>query len=165
MVYSGGQKLAWGYGLAAEPWSENATNNVAEYMGLIRGLEWLAQRAPGGEVAIRGDSLLVIRQVSKKYAVKAERLRPLHRRAQELLSNFPNARVEWVPREKNREADELSVRAYLEVLRDARQRERARPYLASERLRRLLEALGLQVPAYLSEMGARRLLKRARRRR
>jgi ribonuclease HI len=163
VVYEGPQRVGWGYGLAARPWSEEATNNVAEYMGVIRALEWLLEEGKRGDVRIRGDSLLVVKQLAGKYAVKAERLRPLYTRAVELLSNFASAKFEWIPRERNREADELSVRAYIEVLRDEEQRARAKPFLADERLKRLLAEMGLNVPPYLSKMGARRLLRRARR--
>ncbi|WP_243675002.1 ribonuclease HI [Vulcanisaeta distributa] len=88
------------YGIACEP-SPKCTNNVAEYTGLIKALEWLVGNGySGSRVIIRGDSQLVIRQLMGVYSVRAEHLRPLYDRALELLKNF-SAKLEWVPRERN----------------------------------------------------------------
>ncbi|WP_243665646.1 ribonuclease HI [Vulcanisaeta sp. JCM 16159] len=76
------------YGIACEP-SPNCTNNVAEYTGLIRALEWLLGNGFGGSrITVRGDSQLVIRQLMGVYSVRAEHLRPLHDRALELLKKL-----------------------------------------------------------------------------
>jgi ribonuclease HI len=103
-------------GLAVRPGSPNATNNVAEYTGAIRALEWLRGRAYPGSVLLCGDSQLVIRQMSGEYEVRAEHLRAYHDHLEALAQGFIEVRYEWVPREQNTRADELSKIA----LREAR---------------------------------------------
>lgn len=84
-----------------------ATSNEAEYHGLIRGLE--AARAQGaGEVLVRADSNLMIRQINGQYRVKSRRLLPLFLRAKRLLETFQGWRAEHVPREQNAHADRLA---------------------------------------------------------
>jgi ribonuclease HI len=83
-----------------------ATNNVAEYTALIRGLETAAGfGAP--RVEVRADSQLLIRQLEGRYRVKHAGLVPLHRRAQELLTSYREVDLQHVPREDNTEADAL----------------------------------------------------------
>jgi ribonuclease HI len=83
------------------------TNNVAEYSALIRALE--EARALGcSRIAVLTDSELMARQLNGQYAVKAEHLRPLYRRARSLLSQFDAASVRHTRRENNRRADALS---------------------------------------------------------
>ncbi len=86
------------------------TNNVAEYQGLILGLE-AALKLGAEEIEVRADSELMIRQLQGKYRVKNAGLKPLYDRARELLGHFAKADVAHVPREENREADEMSNRA------------------------------------------------------
>ncbi len=94
---------------------EGITNNVAEYLGLIRGLEEIAKYAErGDEVEIRGDSQLVIRQMTGKYAVRAKRIIPLYQRAvshvKALQAKGVHVFFKWVTREQNTQADRLSHR-------------------------------------------------------
>lgn len=116
-------------GLAVPPYSERATNNVAEYTGAISALDWLRRQGYQGPVVVVGDSELVIRQMRGEYAVRAEHLRAYHDWLTRLVREF--ASVEWrsVPREENRRADELSKEALVEARRDAR---RARPVVTIE---------------------------------
>ena len=95
-------------GLAVPPDHDRATNNVAEYVGAIRALEWLVVVPYRGEVTVLGDSELVIRQMHGEYEVRAEHLRPYHERLRQLAARFARATFSWVPREQNRRADELS---------------------------------------------------------
>ncbi len=120
MIYDNGLKLAQGYGLAAEPWSDGATNNVAEYMGLMKGLEWVVENRPGMDLVVRGDSRLVIMQMRGEFKVKSKRLLPLYRRCKELEARLGEVTYEWVPREENREADRLSEMAYKEFMERGR---------------------------------------------
>lgn len=83
------------------------TNNVAEYRGLVAGLE-AALAAGVRELEVRLDSLLLVRQVSGEYRVKAPGLKPLHRRAVSLLAQIGTARVKHIPREQNSRADALA---------------------------------------------------------
>lgn len=116
-----------GRGLAVPPFSPHATNNVAEYVGAICALEWLEARGFRGRVALTGDSQLVIRQMEGAYEVRAPHLRAYHDRLAQLAARFRAVRFEWVPRERNRRADELSKDA-IEEARDGLGRYRpARP--------------------------------------
>ena len=107
-------------GLAVPPFSEHATNNVAEYTGAISALDWLRRHGYRGPVVVVGDSELVIRQMRGEYAVRAEHLRAYHDWLGRLGREF--ASVEWrsVPREENRRADELSKEALVEARSTAR---------------------------------------------
>lgn len=98
-------------GLAVTPWSPHATNNVAEYTGALRALEWLRARDFRGAVVARGDSQLVLRQMNGGYRVRSDHLKAYHDHLQELRRSFAEVRFEWVPREENRRADELSKEA------------------------------------------------------
>jgi ribonuclease HI len=86
------------------------TNNYAEYMGLILGLE-RARELGATEVSVYADSQLMIRQLGGSYKVKAENLKPLYAEALALLRSFARFELHHVPREENAEADEMSNRA------------------------------------------------------
>jgi ribonuclease HI len=87
-----------------------ATNNVAEYRGLLLGLE--RARALGAtEVDVVNDSELVARQVSGVYRVKHSDMKLLHRQAVAALDSFERWSIRSVPREQNARADELVNRA------------------------------------------------------
>lgn len=87
-----------------------ATNNVAEYRGLIAGLEAARAIDPDAEIAVRMDSKLVVEQMSGRWKIKHPDMRPLAARAQTV---FPPDRVtyEWIPRERNKHADRLANEA------------------------------------------------------
>ena len=87
----------------------SATNNEAEYAGLILGLNE-AQKRGITELHVRGDSQLVIRQMQGKYKVNSPNLVPLHQCATTLVSNFAKIDFEHVYRDKNHRADALSNR-------------------------------------------------------
>jgi ribonuclease HI len=82
-----------------------ATNNVAEYKALIRGIE-MAKELGADELQIHGDSELVVKQMLGQYKVKHPDMKPLHAQAREALDG-----VEWtishVRREQNADADAL----------------------------------------------------------
>ena len=104
------------YGLAAKPYSNDSTNNVAEYTALIKALEWLSRNQPRESIRIRSDSKLVVSQINGEYKVKSKRIIPLYRQAMSLKNSFPSIEIAWVPREENREADALTNRAYREAI-------------------------------------------------
>jgi ribonuclease HI len=83
-----------------------ATNNEAEYRGLIAALT-LAQEHGVDDLTVKTDSQLMQRQLSGAYRVKAVNLVPLYLEAQRLASGFARFRIVHVRREKNREADRL----------------------------------------------------------
>ena len=87
-----------------------ATNNQAEYLALIEGLQQAARWRPD-RLEVYMDSQLVVEQLGGRYRVKSSDLRPLHARAVALLGGFPQAVVSHVPRERNRGADALANRA------------------------------------------------------
>lgn len=83
-----------------------STNNVAEWSGLIAGLE-AALELGVDELEVRLDSELVVRQLSGVYRVKQAHLIPLHAKAKSLLRRFSHSRVAHVRRALNKEADKL----------------------------------------------------------
>jgi orotate phosphoribosyltransferase len=87
-----------------------ATNNVAEYRGLIAGLT-AAQELGATQVAVRMDSKLVVEQMSGRWQVKHPDLRALAREAYDLRAGFEAISFEWIPRELNKEADRLANEA------------------------------------------------------
>ena len=92
-----------------------ATNNVAEYRALLRGLE-RAMALGAEEVEIVNDSELVARQLTGAYRVKHPAMKPLHREAITALRGFNQWRIRTVPREQNARADAL-VNAALDAAR------------------------------------------------
>ena len=112
VIYSDGRRIAEGSGLAADPWSVQASNNVAEYTALIRALERLQTLGlEGSEVEVRSDSRLLVQQFKGDFKVRAARLKPLHDKVEELRQHF-NVQMKWIPREENAEADALTRQAY-----------------------------------------------------
>lgn len=87
-----------------------ATNNVAEYRGLIAGLEAAASLGVI-DVAVSMDSKLVVEQMSGRWRVKHPDLIPLHQRATELAAGFDHVTYSWIPRAQNSHADRLANEA------------------------------------------------------
>ncbi|MGE7390453.1 bifunctional RNase H/acid phosphatase [Streptomyces sp. NPDC004126] len=87
-----------------------ATNNVAEYKGLIAGLKAAAELAPDAMVRVRMDSKLVVEQMSGRWKIKHPDMKPLAAEAAKIL---PRGQVtyEWIPRERNKHADRLANEA------------------------------------------------------
>ena len=88
------------------------SNNVAEYSGLIAGLEAAYAVAPGADVEVRMDSKLVVEQMSGRWKIKHEDMRRLALVARDLAADISAAggsvTYSWIPREKNKDADALS---------------------------------------------------------
>ncbi|MCB0416000.1 MAG: ribonuclease HI family protein [Bdellovibrionaceae bacterium] len=87
-----------------------ATNNVAEYKGLIHGLRHCLELGAAA-VRVRTDSELMTRQLNGQYKVKSPHLVPLFQEARELLRQFQNSQVEHVRREHNKDADAMANKA------------------------------------------------------
>ncbi len=83
------------------------TNNAAEYHALIRALE-RARRCGDQPIAVRSDSELLVRQITGQYKVRNAKLAGLFEQVQLLLLKVGCWRVEHIPREQNRRADELA---------------------------------------------------------
>ena len=84
-----------------------ATNNIAEYRGLIAALQWAVDNNVT-EITVKGDSLLIIEQMRGNYKVKHEGLKPLYLQAKMLVMQIGNVRFAHVPRDQNKHADRLS---------------------------------------------------------
>jgi broad specificity phosphatase PhoE/ribonuclease HI len=89
-----------------------ASNNVAEYRGLIAGLTMAAELAPGADIEVRMDSKLVVEQMSGNWKIKHPDMRPLAMEANRLATRRPGSTTyTWVPREQNKHADRLANEA------------------------------------------------------
>ncbi|GAA2837309.1 bifunctional RNase H/acid phosphatase [Kitasatospora sp. CM 4170] len=88
----------------------HATNNVAEYKGLIAGLKAAREIDPDASVEVRMDSKLVVEQMSGRWKIKHPDMQPLAAEARTVL---PRGQVEytWIPRERNKDADRLANEA------------------------------------------------------
>jgi ribonuclease HI len=87
-----------------------ATNNVAEYRGLIAALTWAAERGHR-DLLVRSDSLLLVMQMLGRYRVKHPGLQPLHQEARAVAAQVGRVRYEHVRRELNPDADRLANEA------------------------------------------------------
>ncbi|MET9557077.1 bifunctional RNase H/acid phosphatase [Streptomyces sp. NPDC006645] len=87
-----------------------ATNNVAEYKGLIAGLKAAKALDPAADVHVRMDSKLVVEQMSGRWKIKHPDMKPLAAEAARVLPTG-QVRYEWIPREKNKHADRLANEA------------------------------------------------------
>jgi ribonuclease HI len=83
-----------------------ATNNVAEYKALLRGIE-LAAAQGASELELIGDSELVVRQVEGRYKVKNAGIKPLHEEVKRALTDFDSWSIGHVRRAENADADRL----------------------------------------------------------
>ncbi|MFF4831447.1 bifunctional RNase H/acid phosphatase [Streptomyces sp. NPDC001315] len=87
-----------------------ATNNVAEYRGLLAGLRAAHELDPSARIRVRMDSKLVVEQMSGRWKIKHPAMKPL---AAQSAQVFPSGQVtyEWIPREQNKHADRLANEA------------------------------------------------------
>jgi len=88
-----------------------ATNNVAEYSGLVAGLRAAGKLAPGAAAEVRMDSKLVVEQMSGRWQIKHPDLRPLAAEARQAARALGRVTYTWVPRERNTHADRLANEA------------------------------------------------------
>ncbi|MEO5895922.1 MAG: ribonuclease HI family protein [Vicinamibacterales bacterium] len=84
-----------------------ATNNVAEYNGLLAALQWTIEHRHR-QLRIRADSELLVRQMRGEYKVKNPGLQPLAARARVMVAQLDSVTFEHVRRELNQDADRLS---------------------------------------------------------
>jgi broad specificity phosphatase PhoE/ribonuclease HI len=85
-----------------------ATNNVAEYGGLVAGLQAAYDLDPGAQVEVRMDSKLVVEQMSGRWKIKHPDMQKLALQAQQLARRMGSVRYTWVPRAQNGAADALA---------------------------------------------------------
>lgn len=110
------EPLAAQHACIARP-GEDSTNNIAEYRAVRAALNWLVAKDEQGEVELRTDSQLAVRQISGEYACNKDHLRELRDDCRDLLKKLPNVRIVWVSRLQNVPADELTNIAYAEARR------------------------------------------------
>jgi len=96
-----------------------ATNNVAEYRGLIGALEW-AKREGLEQLHVRSDSLLLVQQMLGRFKVKHPGLQPLYAKARLLAHEIGRVTFEHVGRDKNADADRLANAAMDDAARAAK---------------------------------------------
>jgi ribonuclease HI len=119
LVKSGGRTIYSDYGIAVEPFSQDSTNNVAEYTALIKALQWLLEKNLGTtKVEVKSDSQLIVNQLTGDYKVKSKRIVSLYKQVLLLKRKFQDIEIKWVPREENREADRLTNKAYNKALQE-----------------------------------------------
>lgn len=82
------------------------TNNVAEYTALIKAIE-AARQIDAEELAVFSDSELLVQQINGRYKVKSENIKPLYRRAMDLLGQLSSWKVSHIKREANSQADAI----------------------------------------------------------
>jgi ribonuclease HI len=105
-----GVRIEQADGTLVEEFSEaigHATNNVAEYRGLLAALDWAKARGCR-ELHVRSDSLLLVQQMLGNYKVKNAGLQPLHAQARQLAREIGRVTFEHVGRSLNAHADRLA---------------------------------------------------------
>lgn len=95
---------------------DGATNNVAEWAGLVFGLEAIAKHT-SDTIDIKGDSQLIINQLNGSYKVRQEHLKPWKEQALKILELFKNWKATHVKREFNEEADKVGNDKYTEIIK------------------------------------------------
>ena len=115
VVYQDGKKVKSGSGVIGS--GIGMTNNVAEYSALKRAVEWVSRNCVDDEIVIKGDSQLVIHQMSGIWQIKSETSKKFVPEIRRLLEGR-KTRFIWIPREQNTEADLLSNIAYGQISRE-----------------------------------------------
>ncbi len=111
VVYKDGQRV-WECSQIFQPLpgeEQLTSNNVAEYCGLLALLNYfLENKMREEQIVVRGDSNLVIQQMNGRWKIKKGFYLPVALEAQRKVKDFSNIHFEWIPREQNELADELS---------------------------------------------------------
>jgi len=103
VIYRGGERVHSGHGVVGR----EVTNNYAEYVCLIKALERLEQHR-NEEIVVYSDSKLLVNQMKGRWRFKKGAYGEKYLEAKRLAEKFARLRFEWIPREKNTEADELT---------------------------------------------------------
>lgn len=111
-----------------------ATNNVAEYRGLLAALRWARDHGVTS-LRVRSDSELLVKQMKGIYRVKHPGLQPLHEEARQLARQVGRVVYEHVRREQNAEADRLANKAMDEAQSQSGRESQSRPEGPSRRPR------------------------------
>ena len=133
LIYFKNVLIAYGCGLAAR--GIDATSNVAEYLGLIEGLDRLVGMSLTNQpVSVLSDANVIIHRMNGFPTVGTFRDEPLHTRANQLAQNVNINQWRWVPRHCNYEADALSRKSFQELIDDREGMEKALLLLENSRL-------------------------------
>jgi probable phosphoglycerate mutase len=103
VIYKNGQEI-WSNSYFV---SDNSTNNIAEYFGLIRGLK-RAIKMKITHLIVKGDSQLIIKQMLGEYQVKSQNMSEMYEIAKKMEEQFESITYEHVYRKYNKRADQLS---------------------------------------------------------
>ena len=170
LIYKSGSKVHEESGLVGAGCLGNeVTNNIAEYIALIKALEWLVKnKLTNEEITVKGDSQLVIRQLNKTYSVRASRIVLLYEKALSVIKRFKSIKFTWIPREYNKETDSLSKRAYYEFCKKHRNlvRNYYAKYFITEKQRRYIlylakrRGLRVEISEFMSKGEASKLIQR-----
>jgi ribonuclease HI len=109
VIYQDGKKVKNGCGVVGS--GAGMTNNVAEYSALKHAVEWVSRNGDDNEIVIKGDSQLVIHQMSGTWQIKSATSKKFVPEIHRMLEGRKTSFV-WIPREQNAEADQLSNVAY-----------------------------------------------------
>lgn len=127
VVKKGEEILAAGSGIVEGKINERMTNNIGEYAGLIEALKSLKKldeenkfnldTDSNEDIVIKGDSALVINQITGKFKTKSSHLKKLREEAMNILGELGPYRVEfkWIDRKENEEADSLVSEKFKEM--------------------------------------------------
>ncbi len=114
VILRDGMVIARGHGGYA--CARDASSNVAEYLGLIEGIEALLDmRATKELIVVCGDAKSVIEQMQGRACVSASSIKPLYKRASKLVTQFRRILWTWTPRRNNHTADSLTRRALRQI--------------------------------------------------
>ncbi len=113
VIHRDGKLLHSAHGVAGH----KVTNNHAEYFCLVKALEYLHAHRDE-KIRVFSDSKLLVNQMKGEWKVKKGAYLEEYLKARELASGFVDLEFEWIPREKNSEADELTNIAYFESKRE-----------------------------------------------
>lgn len=95
--------------ISGDIYGQIVSNNVAEYKGLLAGLKFLLDNNyEHEEIEVYGDSMLVIMQMNGLWRIKKGVYKDIALETKKLIKKFTNITFEWIPRDKNIEADKLS---------------------------------------------------------
>jgi len=120
LIYEGDKKIWEEYGIIGE----NLSSNQSEYIACIKALEKLLHlNLEDEDILINSDSSLLINQLKGIYRVRSRRILPLYEKVKVLLLNFKKVNFNWIPREENFEADNLTRKAYLDYIKKLRNKE------------------------------------------
>lgn len=108
VVYEAGRKLVESSGLAGY----EVTSNFAEYTALEEALKKLKELRIEGDVVVKSDSKLLVGQMSEGWKIKGGMYVTKLKAVRDLIKEFGSITFEWIPREKNQEADLLTRVAY-----------------------------------------------------